>query len=733
MELKGYLNILNRRKWVVILTLLATVAVVGLGTLRQQPAYSATTTVRVAQASSGSVEYVDYMYAERLMNTYIEMLKSSATLEQVIAELGLSTSPKELVEQIEAGVVPNTELLSITVTDYSPAQAADIANALARFIVERSRDLYFGGTKSAREILQQRLDEVEAELDQHRAELQTLTDQAAAENAQVDALKAQIGSEEQVYASLLSQYEQARLAEASRENSVTVFVPAVAPTAVVEGAAPEVAYRAAATVRITQQYNASSGYTEYVYLERLMNTYAELLKSETILAKVIADLGLKATPNALLARTVIEVLPNTELLRITVGDSRADRASNIANALAAVLVEQGQALYSGETKSAREILQQQLTAIEDSLEQDRAALQGLLDNSTQDNARMDALEMKIQSEEAVYLSLLRQYEEVRVTEASRESSAAIVAAASPPEAPSRPRVKLNLALGTLVGAVAGVALAILFEYMDPTLHSTDDLEAVAAASVLGVIPRFAVRGSSPHQILLSSNGHCPAGEAFRMLKGNLLSAASTRPLKTLLVTSAEEGVGKSTVVANLAVSMADAGLNVVVVDADSRRPSLHEMFGLPNDLGLSTVLLDLDQLKATVRDSGIRGVRVLTSGPTPDNPAELTGLPAMQELVAELAKGSDVVLLDSPPILAVAETAALAPMVDGVLLVAAQDQTSKRGVQRALRHLGRIRADALGIVFNKATDIDAGYYHYYHEGERTSYLRSLSRVLRRRS
>ncbi len=732
MELRNYLKILDRRKWVVILTLLATVAVVGLGTLQQRPAYSATATVRVAQASSGSVEYVDYIYAERLMNTYIEMLKSSSTLGQVIAELGLATSPKDLFEQIEASVVPNTELLNITVTDYSPTQAADIANALAGFIVERSRDLYFGGTKIAREILQQQLDDVEAEQEQYRAELQGLTDEAAAENARIDALQAQIRSEEQVYAGLLSQYEQARLAEASRENSVTVFVPAVAPTATVEGASPEAAYQATTTVRITQPYSASSGYAEYAYIERLMNTYVELLKSQPVLSKVIEDLGLRTTPTSLLTRTVIEVLPDTELLRITVGDSRADRASNIANALAAVLVEQGQALYSGETKSAREILQQQLTAIEDSLEQGRAALQDLLDSSTQGNARMDALDMKIQSEEAIYLSLLRQYEEVRLTEASRDSSAAIVTQAGPPEAPSRPRVKLNLALGTLVGAVAGVGLALLFEHMDPTLHSTDDLEAAAGASVLGVIPRFAIRGSSPQQILLSSDGHCPAGEAFRMLKGNLLSVASTRPLKTLLITSAEAGVGKSTVVANLAVSMADAGLNVVVVDADSRRPSLHEMFGLPNDLGLSTVLFDLDQVKAAIRDSEIHGVRVLTSGPMPANPAELTGMPAMEQLVEELAQGSDLVLLDSPPILAVAETAALAPMVDGVLLVAAQDQTSKRSVQRALRYLGRLRAEALGIVFNKATDIDAGYYHYYHEDERTSRLRSLSRALRRR-
>lgn len=732
MDLRGYLRILDRRKWVVVLTMLVTIAVVGLGTLLQQRVYSAVATVRIAQASSGSIQYVEYMYAERLMNTYIEMLKSASILDEVIEELALSVSPDDLARQIEAAVVPNTELLSITVSDHDPAQATEIANALADLLVERSRNLYFGGTRSSREILQQQLDEVELRLTQHRAELQTLINSAATENAEVDALDARIRSEEQVYANLLSQYEQARIAEAMRENSVTIVAPAAVPTEEAEEAAAGAAYQATATVRVTQPYSASTGYADYAYVGRLMNTYAELLKSEAILNTVIQKLGLTVTPSTLLARTEVEALPDTELLKITVGDSDPEGASDIANALADLLVEQGRTSYAGTTKGAREILQEQLSGIEQNLELDRAALQDLLNSSAQENARMDALEMRIRSEEEVYLTLLRQYEEARVTEASRESSAAIVAQAVQPESPSSPRVQLNLALGTLVGAVAGVGLALVFEHLDPTLHSTDDLEGAAKAYVLGVIPRFVVHGESPHRILLNSDGRSPAAEAFRMLKGNLLSVASTRPLKTLLITSPEPGAGKSTVLANLAVSMADGGLNVVVVDADSRRPSLHEMFDLPNDLGLSDVLLDLSQVNAALRDSGIRGIRVLTSGPMPANPAELLGLPTMSELVARLAKGSDLVLLDSPPILAVAEAATLASVVDGVLLVAAQDQTSKRSLEGALQQLGRMRAEAIGIVFNKATDINAGYYHYYHN-TRTSDFRSLVRSLRARS
>ena len=731
MELRDYLRILDRRRWVIILTLLATVVTAGLATFLQRPAYSAVATVRIAQASSGSVAYADYMYAERLMNTYIEMLKSSALLEDVAKELGLVSSPSDLSKQVQADVVSDTELLTITVTDYDPAKAKDIANALARLLIERSRNLYFGGTKSAREILQGQLDDVQARLEQHRAELQTLIDAAAKATAAVDALNARIRSEEEVYGSLLSQYELARASEAMRENSVTVVAPAVTPTETVEGASPGTAYQATATVRVTQSSSTTSS-AEYAYLVRLMNTYVELLKSQPTLDAVIQKLGLDVTPNALRARTVIEVLPDTELLNITVGDSRASRAKDIANALADLLAEQGQTMYAGSSKSAREIVEQQLNDMAENVRQDRVALQELLNTSAQENARMAALEMRIRSEEEVYLSLLRQYEEVRVTEASRESSATIVAEATQPVSPSKPRVKLNLALGVVFGAIGGIALAFLLEYLDPTLHSTDELEAAAQASVLGVIPRFAVRLGTQDQILSNHDGRSPAAEAFRMLKGNLLSAASTRPIKTLLVTGAEPETGKSTVAANLAVSMADAGLNVIVVDTDFRRPSLHKLFDLSNDLGLANVLLDPGQVKAAVQESKIPRVKVLTSGPTPPNPAEAAELPTMRDLVEELAAGSDLVVLDGPPILAVAEATTLAPMVDGVLLVAAQDQTSRKSVQRAIQHLRRIRAEVLGVVFNKATDVDAGYYYYYRDN-RPSLLNSLKRFFGRRS
>ena len=711
MELIQYLEILKRRKWVVIAVTLLTFAVAMVGSYLQQPVYTAATTVRVAQASSGSIEYADYMYAERLMNTYTEILGSWPVLEEVIRNLDLSISPEDLAKQVEAEVVSNTELLKITVAYRDPAQAKDIANALAARLVEPSHDLYLGGAKSARQILQEQLDAIQDNLQQDRAALRVVLDSSAREQAKIDALNTKIRSQEEVYANLLGQYEEARIAEASRENSATVVAPAVQPKTPIDG--DHATYVAASTVRIAQSSTASIERVDYEYAERLMNTYIEILKTWPVLEEAIKKLDLSVSADDLAKRINAAVVPNTELLTITVADDDPERAKDISNALAMLLVEQSRSPYLGAGKSAREILQEQLDVVEDKLEQDRAALQVLVDGSARDQAGIEALSAQVWSQEETYASLLRQYEQARTVEASRDSSATIVTPAVQPDAPSKPRMRLNAVLGALAGMAGGIGLAFLFENLDPTLHSADDLEAAAEAAVLGSIPHFAVPRESRHQaVLLDGNRRSSMGEPFRTLGSNILALGSGTPVRTLLITSAEPGAGRSTVLANLAVAMAEAGRRVVVVDGDFRRPCLHEVFDLPNELGLSSVLLDLSRLDAALQATIMGGVRVLTSGPLPPNPAELLGLPKMHKLIEKLANEADVVLVDSPSILGVADAVVLARMVDGVLLVAAQDQATERGIQRALQQLDRVKGRTLGIVFNKSTG--DGYDHYPH-------------------
>jgi capsular exopolysaccharide synthesis family protein len=214
----------------------------------------------------------------------------------------------------------------------------------------------------------------------------------------------------------------------------------------------------------------------------------------------------------------------------------------------------------------------------------------------------------------------------------------------------------------------------------------------------------------------------PVAEAFRTLRTNLGYTSLDKPLKCLLITSAGPEEGKSTVSANLAVVFAQAGSRVLVVDADLRKPAMHKVFGLANRRGLTNVLVeDLDP-REVIQAAEVPGLSVLTSGPIPPNPAELLGSSRMQRLVPRLVEDFDLVVLDTPPVLAVTDAAVLAPLADGALLVARAGVTRADLLTQAREALERTGTRILGAVLNRLRPDTDGYYyyhyrHYYQERE----------------
>jgi capsular exopolysaccharide synthesis family protein len=212
-----------------------------------------------------------------------------------------------------------------------------------------------------------------------------------------------------------------------------------------------------------------------------------------------------------------------------------------------------------------------------------------------------------------------------------------------------------------------------------------------------------------------------AAEAFRVLRTNLQFMGLDQPLKSVVVTSAAPSEGKSTMVANLATAFAQTGANVCLVDADLRRPMIAKLLGLPAYMGLSQAVLGKDSLSNCLRASAIPGVSVLTSGPLPPNPAELLGSARMTALLRSLEDRFDMVLIDTPPLLAVTDAAVLAPRVGGVVLVAMAGQTDRRQVLRAKGALEAVHAKILGVVLQgMKADRQEGYYHYEYQGSRTA-------------
>lgn len=217
----------------------------------------------------------------------------------------------------------------------------------------------------------------------------------------------------------------------------------------------------------------------------------------------------------------------------------------------------------------------------------------------------------------------------------------------------------------------------------------------------------------PADLVTVTSPRLPVAEAYRTLRTNLEFASLEHPLRTLLVTSPGPEEGKSVVLANLAVVIAQTGKRVILVDGDLRHPRQHEIFGLSNAVGLSTVLRgEASASPPPLADGGVAGLSVLTSGPLPPNPAELLASRRMTDLIATLAGQADVVLFDAPPVVAVTDAAILAGQVDGVLLVINARQTRREHAQRAKDLLEKVHARLLGAVLNNV-EFDASLQRYY--------------------
>jgi non-specific protein-tyrosine kinase len=210
------------------------------------------------------------------------------------------------------------------------------------------------------------------------------------------------------------------------------------------------------------------------------------------------------------------------------------------------------------------------------------------------------------------------------------------------------------------------------------------------------------------ELITLANPRSAVAEAYRTLRTNIQLSSLDQPLRTLLVASAGADEGKSTTLANLAVTFAQAGRRTILVDSDLRRPSLHVLFGTPNDQGLTTMLLQ-DDAPAPLLDTPIEGLRLLPSGPVPPNPSELLASRRLEGAIAWLRDAADLVLFDSPPALAVSDAAVLSRRVDGVVLVLSAGRTRREHAARARQVLERAGARLLGVVLNNASVEDAVY------------------------
>ena len=273
-----------------------------------------------------------------------------------------------------------------------------------------------------------------------------------------------------------------------------------------------------------------------------------------------------------------------------------------------------------------------------------------------------------------------------------------------------PQPVLNLALGALIGLLVGAGVAVLRELLDNTVSSPDDVEETASAPVLASI---AYDSEVPkHPLLTEAGSHAPRVEAFRLLRTNLqFLNLDTRP-RSLVITSAVPGEGKTSTATNLAIALAQTGQRVLLVDGDLRRPKVASVLGLERSVGLTTVLVGRSELQDSIQKHAGSGIYLLASGPIPPNPTEVLQSHAAQSLFDKLNQMFDMVIIDAPPLLPVSDAAIMARDVDGAILVVRHGKTSKEQLRQARLRLDHVDANLFGVAVNMAPRRGKGAYGY---------------------
>lgn len=298
----------------------------------------------------------------------------------------------------------------------------------------------------------------------------------------------------------------------------------------------------------------------------------------------------------------------------------------------------------------------------------------------------------------------------------------IVEQASPPLSPVAPNALQNLTVGVLIGLALGVGITLLIEVLDTRLRGRAAIEKLTDTSILGA---FHTEPADTAQLILgSTESYSRRAESFRQLRTHLQFASIDGGLRSVMVTSSVPGEGKSTTSANLALVLAEAGNSVLLVDADLRRPRQHEMFGLEDAVGLTTVLTGRISLgDAAQAVDGAGRLAVLTSGELPPNPSELLGSAAMERALSEMERTYNVVIIDTPPLINVSDPTALSTLASGVLLVASADGRLHRDqLRQSLENLSFVQAKLLGVVLNRvevARGEQTSSYAYYHRTDPT--------------
>lgn len=489
-------------------------------------------------------------------------------------------------------------------------------------------------------------------------------------------------------------------------------------------------YQSSALVQVSiSSTNSSADYNNLLASDQLVQTEAQLAISDPVLREVAGHYpGL--TVDQLSKKVTATAKLNTQLFEIDAQDASAMNAAKLANDVAMTLIKQQQQLIQQKNVQAQQQIQSDLASTREQINTTTTEIASLAGEPGK-ASQLAILQAQLSGLQQHYSQWQSSLAQLELTQAQSGDFLLLVQQAQPALHPIKPNVLLNTSAGFLAGLFLGILLAVLFVQFDTRLRSP---EAISEFLNLPILSTIWLARPSHKEAVINPSGRDANVEAYRILRSGIGFASIDKPLRTLLFTSATPGDGKSVVASNIAVFMAKAGKSTLLIDADLRRPTLHEKFALPGDAkGLSNAVLafsssfsnSLPSLEPFVHAVNIPNLLVMPAGMLPPNPTELLEAKAMQRLLAALSQSSiEVVIFDTTPLLGLSDASLLASKMDGTLLVVDTMHANKKLLKQAQDRLVQADANILGCVINKQrrqrNNIYSYSYYYQAEVQRES-------------
>ena len=499
-------------------------------------------------------------------------------------------------------------------------------------------------------------------------------------------------------------------------------------------------YEARAMLAIGRFIEARNPEQSDIYIGfELAQTYAQLLRTNDVLQGTIDRLDLTMEPENLKGIVDTRILEGTSLLLISVTYTDAILTADIANTLADELIQQSPSNLTAEQQAQIDFASTQIDALASQIEDNRLELDLVVNQL--EAARLESERQRLTDQRNALISQINQASATvaqftdTISKLQQNSNALdVVEQARIPTAP----IGSNRIIATMLGVIGGAGLALggvfVYEFLDETIRTTEDAAQTLALPILGAIMRIGKKSDSYRDRLISNMpSMSPIAESYRTIRTNLLFGNQQSTTSIYVVSSAGPAEGKSVTTANLAISMATAGLQVLLIDADLRRPKVHEIFDLDNTIGLTTLLsaepAEPEQfghkqhlpanLMDCIQSTPLPKLWVITSGFTPANPSEILGSTLLQRWIEIFRSSSDidVVLIDSPPALVVADSGVLAATADAhVILVVDCGHTRRGAALKAKEQYEQLGIDIKGVVANRINPRDQGYEYGYGYG-----------------